>query len=84
MLQLPAQSPLLGEKTMYRARDMGIQHANMSRENDTRHLPCFDGLMLVFEPDLTGVTTISTKKHRFQIVSAKLYMQKMRIKHEYM
>ncbi len=40
--------------------------------------------MLVFEPDLTGVTTISTKKHHFQIVSAKLYMRKMRVKHEYM
>ncbi len=58
MLQFPATSPLLGDKTVYRARGMGIQHVNMSPENDIRHFTLFVAVLTLFLGRFGAVWTI--------------------------
>ncbi len=42
------KSPLLADKTVCKARAIGIQHANMSPKSDTRHFTWFMDVVHVF------------------------------------
>ncbi len=51
MLYLPAQITSVADETVYTARNIDIQHANMSRENDTGHFTWFLNVLRAFLAD---------------------------------
>ncbi len=51
MLYLPAKSPMLRDETVYAARNIDIQHANMSSENDAGHFTWFLNVLRAFLAD---------------------------------